>query len=462
MKFKIKLPKNSIVVLIATQLFPFVVFVIINLIFILKSDGKLISKFTDIQEDPTIEITSPQNWSWKLPLEYTSEFIVSDPNNDINLSSIKVNVITPNLRGTQFIHYYTYENNKENFSIEKHNSRYNIKFTPSELPMDDTVLWYYEVSDNAVNISSKFYYTSTTYKLSDLLLSIPARMFVFFIIYAGVFGIKINYPKYGFVYDSINKKPISCAIVRLYQNQKLKGTAVTNNAGFFQMNPPKGKYYIIVKHPEYTFPSEKLKNLKSDGEMRNLYFGKVFSLSGNESIRLCIPLDKIGDKRKLNIIVKMNQQLLDKMVSINIILLTILIIANFYYVSIGTWNLDFETVSNVIYALIIISAQISLSYRSKNIKGKIVDTNKKPIAGVKLILLDSEFKQLKDSTVTDEKGKYLFIVPKGDYTIVPIHNDYELVSKKPYLIDGRKGIRKKIKELSVLTPKIVMEKKNSI
>ena len=410
MKFKIQLPKNSLIVLIATQLFPFVVFVIINLLFILKSDGKLVSKFNDNKDDPTIEISSPQNWSWKLPLKFTSEFVVSDPNNDIDLSSIKVNVITPNLRGAQFIHYYSYENNKENFNIKKDNTQYIVKFTPKKLPVDDTVLWYFEVMDSKSNMSSKFYYTSTTYKTSDILLSIPARMFVFFIIYAGVFGIKINYPKYGFIYDSITKKPISCAMVRLYQNQRIKGTTVTNNSGFFQMNPPKGKYNIIVKHPEYIFPSKKLKNLKSDGEMRNLYFGKNFSLSGNESIRLCIPLDKIDEKRKISNIVKINQQLLDKMVSINIILLTILIIANLYYIAVGTWSIDFETVSNVIYALIIISAQISLSYRAKNIKGKIVDQKGKPIPNVKLILLDSEFKQLKDKTITEKNGKYLFRV----------------------------------------------------
>ena len=458
MKYKIKLPKNSILVFFFLNLFPFIAFTIINMIFINQSECKTTTNESTVDK-PKIEVIKPTNWSWKLDQNYTSEFIISSEKNEIDLSSLRVNLVTPNLGRYKFIHTYKYNEDPSFFEIEHIDSQYLVKFSPNELPQDDTVLWYFEICDTKGNTNNKFYYSSTTHTPWDLFLSIPGRMLLFFIIYAGIFGITINYPKYGYVYDSISKKPISGAIVRLFKDKTLLGTAVTNNSGFFYMNPPKGEYYISVVHPEYSFPSEILSKINSDGEMRNLYFGKTFTSTGNESIRLCIPLDKLNNNKKIHFFSKLSQQILDKIVSINVILFSILIIATIIYMVIGYWEVDFENIFQIVYSTIFVSAQLTLIYRAKNIKGKVIDKKGKPIEGVKLILLDSEFKQLKDSTVTDKEGKYLFIVPKGDYAIIPIHNNYEIVVKKPYLIDGRKGIRKVIKKLSVLTPKIVMKRK---
>ena len=110
----------------------------------------------------------------------------------------------------------------------------------------------------------------------------------------GLFRRKRNEP-WGVVYDSVTKRPLDPAyvIAALRESAQSKGEAITDldgRFGFF-LNP--GEYTIVANKTHYKFPSDKLKGRSHDELYDNLYFGDPFQVREGGVVQYNIPLDPV-------------------------------------------------------------------------------------------------------------------------------------------------------------------------
>lgn len=117
------------------------------------------------------------------------------------------------------------------------------------------------------------------YRLSSLLMS--------------AFGLKKRIRPWGTVYDSITKQPLDPAVVQL---QDVEGrevaTSTTDIDGRFGFLVPPGKYRMLPKKTNYSFPSLKMIGKTRDELYLDLYFGYVFEVTHEGSvITKNIPMD---------------------------------------------------------------------------------------------------------------------------------------------------------------------------
>ncbi|MEX0910444.1 MAG: hypothetical protein WDZ73_01680 [Candidatus Paceibacterota bacterium] len=112
----------------------------------------------------------------------------------------------------------------------------------------------------------------------------------------GFFGIKRKNKPWGTVYDSVTKRPIDPAYVRVLEatTGKEVNVAITDIDGRYGFLLTPGKYLIKTGKTNYTFPSMKLMGRDHDELYANLYFGEVINVTRQEVVNKNIPLDPIG------------------------------------------------------------------------------------------------------------------------------------------------------------------------
>lgn len=127
--------------------------------------------------------------------------------------------------------------------------------------------------------------------ISDNPLDIVASILLFLLILNEIRS-KRNRFNWGIVYDSITKKPVRNAAVKIFdQNGVQKGTKITDKSGKFGFLVESGNYKITVENPDYSFPSKRITN-KNDGLYSGVYLGEEFKCEyENPVISANIPLD---------------------------------------------------------------------------------------------------------------------------------------------------------------------------
>lgn len=98
---------------------------------------------------------------------------------------------------------------------------------------------------------------------------------------------------WGIVFDSLTKKPIDPAIVRLFQGKKMVAQKVTDMDGRYGFLVSPGLYRLEVERTNYRFPSEKFK-LTQSLLYPNLYYGEEFEVKTPDVIDMNIPLDPLN------------------------------------------------------------------------------------------------------------------------------------------------------------------------
>lgn len=225
-------------------------------------------------------------------------------------------------------------------------------------------------------------------------------------------GWKKGRKSWGVTYGAVKKNPLSRVIVRLYgQDGQLVETDVTGNDGVFAFLPQAGEYKMVAVKAGYDFPSKLVRGSGSDGEYDRLYHGEVLKLGLDSGVNVSIPLDpeevEVGRwfyiKRMLGVVWNVfgwvvlllglylaTESLLRKVSVLNVVVVL-------FYIGLIVWGL--------------------LKYR----KGKaewasVVDVaTSKGVAGVEVDLYDVEFGRLVQRRVSDDKGRFLMVVPKGVY-----------------------------------------------
>ena len=92
-------------------------------------------------------------------------------------------------------------------------------------------------------------------------------------------------------------------------------------------------------------------------------------------------------------------------------------------------------------------------FNKKHKYGQVFNENNKPVKGVILSLNDSQTGKLLSKRVTDNLGRYRFVVRSGMYNLAVMNSDFKLVNE-----DSLKGIKINKDKGKILSPKIVVKK----
>jgi hypothetical protein len=234
---------------------------------------------------------------------------------------------------------------------------------------------------------------------------------------------KIGKP-YGYVYDSVTKKPINRAIVRIYDlKDRLVWTDVTDAFGAFNADLETGKYKILVRKSGYKFPSEIVSG-HSDYPLEPVYHGEIVSFTKKGIVRHIIPLDPTSKgwfsgmgallKNRLTYILKQ---------------LHILIFIAGVTLAVYTYD-RYPTTENLLILIVYIPTVILLLktlLKRPHTYGVVKDRNGNTVEGVIIGLKEMKFDRYVGKRITDAHGLYQFLVPAGVYQLEILNDDYSAV-----------------------------------
>ncbi len=238
---------------------------------------------------------------------------------------------------------------------------------------------------------------------------------------------------WGIVYHSLTKKPIDLAIVRLFKRNtnQLIETRVTDKNGRYQFIVPQGKYYLTVTKSHFLFPTSYLEFKKSDTEYLDLYHGDTINItSDNENIALNIPLDPREKKRELLAEI-IGKKLLRRSQSFIAFVGIILALVSFA-VSPAPLILGLFFVHIILF---LIFYRLTKRRTPKN-WGVVFDAKtNKPIKHAIVRIFDKEFHRLLETQITDNNGRYAFLVGKNTYYITAEKDGFHpITDKQPHTI----------------------------
>ena len=175
-----------------------------------------------------------------------------------------------------------------------------------------------------------------------------------------------------------------------------------------------GVYTLKINKRGFLFPTKFLKGY-DDYPLPKIYKGEEFTISRDENIGLVIPLDSVdltGKEKAFAV----GKSILTMFFSILAVLMFFVGvgIAIYMYDSYPTWQ-------NLAISLIYVPSFLILigSFVRKGAKyGVVRDDKGKRVSGMEIGLKELEFDTLTQKRITDDKGRYSFVVDVGEYEIV--------------------------------------------
>lgn len=234
-------------------------------------------------------------------------------------------------------------------------------------------------------------------------------------------GLKGKGEPWGIVYDSITKEYLSRCVVRLYQEGKLVDTRVTDVNGVFNFEPLGGVYKLEVSRSGYYFPSEVIVG-NTDGVRKNVYNGGEYEVEGEkEPVRMYVPVDKEEVHAFDRYFAKISSKIVEFLVFINpLTTVAGMILAGYY------WNRDGDIIHVWIFLVYVVMLLLYLYgwLKERGSWGFVVDNDLKRLSGVEVGIYDPVYDRLVDTRVTDEKGRFRFVVVGGEYVLRPVGTEY--------------------------------------
>ncbi len=247
-------------------------------------------------------------------------------------------------------------------------------------------------------------------------------------------GLKIKNKErgYGVVYNSTTKEPLNRAIVRIFDIEgKIVTTAVTNTFGAFDVNLPEGVYSISVQVRDHVFPSRVIKG-GTDMPYENIYNGQQFNHNPNTPITFSIPVDPI-DKSFVEYASVVFRNRIHNLFNA---LQNILLIGGFIFVLITYINLHrpIDLIILILYSLLIL-LNLYIYIKGRRKYGVVKDIYNDIVQGVNVGLRETEFDTIYARRITDEKGRYRFIVPGGKYKLEMLDENLTINTEKELTYD---------------------------
>lgn len=227
----------------------------------------------------------------------------------------------------------------------------------------------------------------------------------------------------GLVYDSVTKEPLGNAIVRIYGiDNTLIATEVTNTFGIFETFIESGKYKIKVQAVGYKFPSSLILG-NQDFPYNNIYVGDDFYYDQNSSVSYSIPVDPVNQS-KLEYAEAIVKTKLVQWVSLllNIVMGVGLVFSIISYIKLSN---NYNLALLIVYITLTLLSLI-IRKQEKYRFGRVMNLDGTVVGGVQIGLMDTEFNTLFAKRISSANGKYRFIVPKGEYSIVSLDPEYQI------------------------------------
>lgn len=231
---------------------------------------------------------------------------------------------------------------------------------------------------------------------------------------------------YGVVYDSVTKKPIARAVVRLKTQNggKIVDTVVTDANGVMRLSAHAGEYILTVEHPLYSFPSSLVTQLV-DGGYANVYLGKTFAVkNAADTVMLSVPMDPIviseAQAQRVKIVSVIDRIAAYGSTGLLLVGLIYSLYASIVYPHIYNYFAVF------LYLIILAAKTLLVFLHSKKV-GTVRTKNGEVVSGIELGLFDTEFKNLLYRTFTDKEGNYNFAVASGAYYLKVMDNRYSII-----------------------------------
>lgn len=242
--------------------------------------------------------------------------------------------------------------------------------------------------------------------------------------------------QWGMVYNAITKMPVDLAMVRLVDaaTNRIVQSRVTDRAGRYQFFAEAGKYKLEVAKDDYNFPPKYLLGKKEDGAIADLYVGAEIVLEKAGPISFNLPLDPIGVEKTMKQILKEStKKHLASLLSMTGVIVTAVsfvitptpVVGAFLAVHVGSFFLF---------------RRLSIGKRPKG-WGFVKDLFKKaPIERAVVRIFDTQYNKLLETQVTDDKGRYGFLVGKNEYYVMAEHVGHKkFVSQTIAIKDEKEG-----------------------
>lgn len=255
------------------------------------------------------------------------------------------------------------------------------------------------------------------------LLNLPYFLLQFILNLLSWLGFRAGSKPLGYVYDSLTKDPISQAVVRVYNPEgRMVWSDVTNGKGYFSARLKPGKYKIVVRAGEYTFPSTIVFG-KEDFPLTNVYHGEEFEIGDDTTLDFSIPLDPV-EASKLRVWREIIWGRFKTLFNIlNILLFVIgLVFAIYLYSKNPYW----------LTRLVLILYIPSFGFIVRNLFtkrerfGVVTDIEGNPVEGVSVSLREAEFDKVVIKRVTDSRGRYKILANKGRYYLEILEPSYKI------------------------------------
>jgi hypothetical protein len=225
---------------------------------------------------------------------------------------------------------------------------------------------------------------------------------------------------WGIIYNSITKKPLDLAIVRLYNSvtKKLIRTKVTDKLGRYQFIVKPGMYYIEVGKKEYAFPSKLLDNQETDGEYLNVYYGGDIQITEDGAINQPIAVDP--DKKDLSNSAVIKRFVLRRVQTVFTLLGPILALVSL--IISPSWWIFGLLVAQIV--MLVVFRRLATGQKPTSF-GTVMDKLRKhPLGRAVVRVFDTKFHKLLDTRITNGKGKYAFLVGNDVYYMTSEKNGY--------------------------------------
>lgn len=256
------------------------------------------------------------------------------------------------------------------------------------------------------------------------LMYIPIYLFQLLLGLLSWLGLRKRGQRLGYVYDSKSKDPISQAVIRVYSLEKrLVWTDVTDSRGMFRLGLDDGEYMMSVAARGYEFPSTLIFG-KSDYPLENVYHGDKFAVTQKIVPEFSIPMDAV----EMSWFSKFVTTISGRFRVLYKVLSTLFFIFGLLF-SVYTYSINPNWFNFIIILLYIPSfvLVIRVVFKKEIEYGVVKDSEGNPLEGVAVGLKDKEFRRIVAKRYTDGKGRYRFIVDKGDYSLEILETGYEVV-----------------------------------
>lgn len=227
----------------------------------------------------------------------------------------------------------------------------------------------------------------------------------------------------GVVFNSKTGKPVSFALLTIQKigDLSIKETLVTTVDGIYggiTLSP--GKYALEVRHQDYTFPT--ITARPPYLTMFEYYKGEIFTVKEEKQPQLfMIPVDPLQEQETLakNLFSRQLLQirLANFIAKLTVPLFFLTLIILIYVPTVVNWLIFLLYLGIIIFKVI-------KSLKIPRIKGKVVDTQGKPIPDVFVRILAEQTNQLAALLITDKHGEFKAFVAEDIYQVSLTKNDY--------------------------------------